>query len=206
MGSTGALPGLYLGAAGGNEAVLQPAALFTRRFHAGKEVIVIAEGEMTPTPVPAPITSDPWMTGLAEWSLAALGPEWKAYSGMWPPEAAAPAVTWRMIGMDVRALGPSSYEVQKRMTAFILAEDADREHAAMLRLLEAFGTAVKIPLDAAAKQYLRVADPKISVPPEGAAGSETVQGPLTVTLIRRTSKPAAEAPLMRSVVYQSKMR
>ncbi|WP_232729910.1 hypothetical protein [Paenibacillus phocaensis] len=169
-------------------------------------MIAIAEEEMTGASEPAPITGDPWMTGLAEWSLAALGPEWRAYCGMWPPDAAAPAVMWRMIGMDVRALGPSSYEVQKRMTAFILAEDADREHAAMLRLLEALGTAVKIPLDAAAKRYLRVANPKMSLPPEGAAGSETVQGPLTVTLIRRTSKPAVDAPLMQSVFYQAKMK
>ena len=92
------------------------------------------------------------------------------------------------------------------MTAFILAEDADREHAAVLRLLEALGTAVKIPLDAAAKRYLRIADPKMSLQPEGTAESSPVQGPLTVTLLSRTSKPVAEAPLMRSVFYQSTMR
>lgn len=169
-------------------------------------MIAIAEEEMTSVPEPVPITSDPWMTELAHWSLAALGPEWKAYCGAWPPDVAAPAVMWRMIGMDVRPLGPSSYEVQKRMTAFLLAEDVDQEHTAVLRLLEALGTAVKIPLDPAAKRYLRIADPKMSVQPEGTAGSTPAQGPLTVTLIRRTSKPVAEAPLMQSVFYQSTMR
>jgi hypothetical protein len=206
MGAAGALPGVHLGAVGGNKAILQFAALYAWRFHAGKGVIAIAEDEMLLIPDPAPITSDSWMTELAQWSLAVLGPEWKAYFGAWPPDAAAPAVMWRMIGMDVRALGPSSFEVQKRMTAYLLAEDADREHTAVLRLLEALGTAVKIPLDSAAKQYLRIADPKMSVLPEGTAEGKPAQGPLTVTLIRRTSKPAAEAPLMRSVFYQSTMR
>lgn len=206
MGTAGALPGVHLGAVGGNQAVLQLTAMCPWGWDAGKEVIAIAEDEMTLAPEPVPITNDPWMTELARWSLAVLGPEWKVYSGMWPADAAAPALMWRMISMDVRALGPSSYEVQKRMTAFILAEDADREHAAVLRLLEALGAAVKIPLDAAAKRYLRVADPKMSLLPEGTAESSPVQGPLTVTLLSRTSKPVAEAPLMRSVFYQSTMR
>lgn len=206
MGAAGALPGVHLGAVGGNKTVLQFAALYAWRFHAGKEVIAIAEDEMTLIPESAPIRSDPWMTELAHWSLSALGPEWKAYCGTWPPDVAAPAVMWRMIGMDVRPLGPTSYEVQKRMTAFLQAEDAEQEHSAVLRLLEALGTAVKIPLDPTAKRYLRIADPKMSVQPEGTAESTSAQGPLTVTLIRRMSKSIAEAPLMQSVFYQSTMR
>lgn len=206
MGAAFVLPGVHLGAARGNQAVLQHAALYTRRFHAGREVIAIAEDEMTLAPESVPITSDPWMTGLANWSLMVLGSEWKAYCGMWPQDVTAPGVMWRMIGMDVRALGPSSYEIQKRMTAFLLAEDANQEHAALLRLLEALGTAVKIPLDPAAKQYLRIVDPKLSLQPEETSGSPAVQGPLTVTLLQRTSKPVVEAPLMQSVFYQSKMR
>lgn len=204
MGAAAALSGLHLGAARGDQAVLQHAALYPRRFHAGKEVIAIAEEEMTLAPEPVPITSDPWMTTLANWSLAVLGSPWNVYCGMWPPDVAAPAVMWRMIGMDVRALGPSSYEIQKRMTAFLRAEDADQEHAAVLRLLEGLGSAVKIPLDAAAKRYLRVVDPKLSLQPEETAEGAAVQGPLTVTLLQRRTKPVVEAPLMQAVFINPK--
>lgn len=185
---------------------MQYAALYPRRFHAGKEVIAIAEEEMILAPEPVPITSDPWLTELANWTSAVLGSDWQVYCGMWLPDVAAPAVMWRMIGMNVRALGPSSYEIQKRMTAFLLAEDTDREHAAALRLLEALGTAVKIPLDTAAKRYLRIVDPKLSLLPEEPAEGAALQGPLTVTLLQRTTRPVVEAPLMQAVFYQSQMR
>ncbi|MGG6314114.1 hypothetical protein [Paenibacillus macerans] len=156
---------------------------------------------------PVPIMSDPWLTTLAAWSETALGPEWKAHCGVWPPDAAPPAVLWRMIGMDVRVLGPSSFEVRKRMTAFFQTDDTDQEHAAVLRLLEGLGAAIKIPLDGgAARRYLRIVEPKMSVPTEGTEGGTTAAGPLTVTLIQRTAKPSAEAPLMQFVQYQSKMR
>lgn len=206
MGAADTLPRMHLGAVRGDQAVLQYAALYPRRFHAGKEVIAIAEEEMILAPEPVPITSDPWLTELANWTSAVLGSDWQVYCGMWLPDVAAPAVMWRMIGMNVRALGPSSYEIQKRMTAFLLAEDTDREHAAALRLLEALGTAVKIPLDTAAKRYLRIVDPKLSLLPEEPAEGAALQGPLTVTLLQRTTRPVVEAPLMQAVFYQSQMR
>ncbi|GJM78877.1 hypothetical protein HMSSN139_13730 [Paenibacillus sp. HMSSN-139] len=52
MGAAGALPGVHLGAVGGNKAILQFAALYAWRFHAGKGVIAIAEDEMLLIPDP----------------------------------------------------------------------------------------------------------------------------------------------------------
>ncbi|RRJ67882.1 hypothetical protein EHV15_31490 [Paenibacillus oralis] len=168
---------------------------------------------LSPQPVaqPVQITGDSWLTALADWTKQTLGPEWSAFCGAWPPDHATPAVLWQMIGMDVRTLGPSSYEIEKRMTAFFRAEDADREHAGMLKLLEALGAAVKIPLDRAERTFLRIGEPRGSVPAAGsgtgaATGTTAAVGPLTVSLIRRTAKPAEEAPLMQYVHYQSNMR
>lgn len=162
--------------------------------------------EQEPLSEPGTIASDPWLTTLVSWSEAALGPEWTAYSGAWPQSVTVPALMWQMIGMDVKALGPSSYEIQKRMTAFFQAEDADREHAGLLRLLEALGAAVKIPLDGAARRFLRISEPKMRVQADSSGEASAAAGPLTVTLIQRTAKPVEAAPLMQFVHYQSKMR
>ncbi|MCM3703229.1 hypothetical protein [Paenibacillus macerans] len=168
---------------------------------------------LSPQPVaePVQITGDLWLTALANWTKQTLGPEWSAFCGAWPPGHARPAVLWQMIGMDVRTLSPSSYEIEKRMIAFFRAEDADREHAGMLKLLEALGAAVKIPLDRAERTFLRIGEPRMSVPAAGsgtgaAMGTTAAVGPLTVSLVRRTAKPAEEAPLMQYVHYQSNMR
>ncbi|MGZ7442160.1 hypothetical protein [Paenibacillus sp. TH7-28] len=168
---------------------------------------------LSPQPVaePVQITGDLWLTALADWTKQTLGPEWAAFCGAWPPGHARPAVLWQMIGMDVRTLGPSSYEIEKRMTAFFRAEDADREHTGMLKLLEALGAVVKIPLDRAERTFLRIGEPSMSVLAAGsgtgaATGTTAAVGPLTVSLVRRTAKPAEEAPLMQYVHYQSNMR
>ncbi|MFD1176909.1 hypothetical protein ACFQ3W_11440 [Paenibacillus puldeungensis] len=163
---------------------------------------------LSPQPLtePVQITSDPWLTALGAWSKSLLGPEWSAYSGAWPESGATPAVLWRITGIDVRTVGSAAYEVQKKMSAFFRAGDADREHAAILKLLEGMGRSVKIPLDATKRQFLRVSEPKMSLQADVLASAPSPQGPLTVTLIRRTMRPAEEAPLMKTIQYQSKMR
>lgn len=152
------------------------------------------------------ITSDSWLTALKAWSTSLLGSEWSAYGGTWPETSSTPAVLWRITGIDVRMVSTSAYEVQKKMTAFFRAGDADREHAVILKLLEGLGRSVKIPLDTAKRQFLRVSEPKMSLQADALASTGPTQGPLTVTLIRRTMRPAEEAPLMKTIQYQSKMR
>lgn len=163
---------------------------------------------LSPQPLtePVQITSDPWLTALESWSKSLLGPEWSAYGGEWPETSATPAVLWRITGIDVRMVSTSAYEVQKKMTAFFRAGDADKEHAAILKLLEGMSRSVKIPLDAAKRQFLRVSEPKMSLQADALTSAGPTQGPLTVTLIRRTMRPAEEAPLMKTIQYQSKMR
>ena len=190
--------GLYLGISGSEGDDLDEERGAVKR---GMQIALLS-----PQPVsqPVQITGDSWLTALADWTKRTLGPEWAAFCGAWPPGHARPAVLWQMIDMDVRTLSPSSFEIEKRMTAFFRAENADQEHAGMLKLLEALGAAVKIPLDRAERTFLRIGEPKVSVP---TAGLGTVAaGPLTVSLIRRTAKPVEEAPLMQYVHYQSNMR
>lgn len=163
---------------------------------------------LSPQPLtePVQITSDSWLTALESWSKNLLGPEWSAYGGEWPETSTTPAVLWRITGIDVRTVGSAAYEVQKKITAFFRAGDADREHAAILKLLEGMSRSVKIPLDTAKRQFLRVSEPKMSLQADALASAGPTQGPLSVTLIRRTMRPAEEAPLMKSIQYQSKMR
>ncbi|MEC0330111.1 hypothetical protein P4H42_10805 [Paenibacillus macerans] len=196
--------GLYLGISGSEGDDLDEERGAVKR---GMQIALLS-----PQPVsqPVQITGDSWLTALADWTKRTLGPEWAAFCGAWPPGHARPAMLWQMIGMDVRTLSPSSYEIEKRMTAFFRAENADQEHAGMLKLLEALGAAVKIPLDRAERTFLRIGEPKVSVPTAGlgttAATGTAAAGPLTVSLIRRTAKPVEEAPLMQYVHYQSNMR
>ncbi|WP_230877207.1 hypothetical protein [Paenibacillus macerans] len=196
--------GLYLGILGSEGDDLDEERGAAKR---GMQIALIS-----PQPVSqsVQITGDSWLTALADWTKRTLGPEWAAFCGAWPPGHARPAVLWQMIDMDVRTLSPSSFEIEKRMTAFFRAENADQEHAGMLKLLEALGAAVKIPLDRAERTFLRIGEPKVSVPTAGlgttAATGTAAAGPLTVSLIRRTAKPVEEAPLMQYVHYQSNMR
>lgn len=190
---------LYLGTSGQGDAVDEARDTLKRE---------LPFALLLPQPItePVQITSDSWLTALKAWSTSLLGSEWSAYGGTWPETSSTPAVLWRITGIDVRMVSTSAYEVQKKMTAFLRAGDADREHAAILKLLEGLGRSVKIPLDTAKRQFLRVSEPKMSLQTDALASAGPTQGPLTVTLIRRTMRPAEEAPLMKTIQYQSKMR
>ncbi|MEF2964920.1 hypothetical protein V3851_03680 [Paenibacillus sp. M1] len=155
------------------------------------------------------VTSDPWLSMLVSWTQNTLGADWSVYSGNWPAKAFAPSILWRITEMNVVPSGPLHYEVRKRLTAFIQAQDANQEHAVLLQLVEALGSAVKIPLAADERKFVRVVSPEVSTKTKATGYEATEEGPLTVSLSRRTaaSKLAEEgAPLMQFVHYESHLR
>lgn len=149
---------------------------------------------------------DSWLTALAAWSMGVLGPEWKVYTVLWPEDMDRPAILWKLMGMEVNPVGPASFEVRSQMSAWVRGQDAEQEQTALTGLLEALGVAIKVPLDEAARTYMRVVEPRLALPLDETSEGAAAPGRLTVTLVRRMSGPVQEAPLMQYVQYQSKMR
>lgn len=150
-------------------------------------------------------TGDPWLTAIGTWTRDILGSEWSVCSDEWPASYTKPAMMWQVTGVDVRVLGLSSYEMEKRLMGTVDADDPTQECAAVLHLIEAFGAAAKIPLDVVDRRFLNISEPKATLNRNNNP-SGTKEGQLTVTLSRRTSHPVKEASLMQFVNYKSNMR
>lgn len=161
-----------------------------------------------PLTVESQVTSDDWLTAIAVWTRELLGQEWSVHSGAWPLQPSIPAVMWRVSEISVTPKGTASFEIQKRLTAFIQGVDSNQEHAALLKLLEALGTSTRLPLDEADRRYLTVSEPRVNTKVMADGYSNQGEGPLTVTLSGRTSRQPAgiEGPLMQFVHYESNLR
>lgn len=161
-----------------------------------------------PLTIESQVTSDGWLTAIAAWTRELLGQEWSVHSGAWPLQPSVPAVMWRVSEMDITPKGTSSFEIKKRLTAFIQGVDTSQEYAALLQLLEAFGTSTRLPMDEADRRYLTVSEPKVNTKVTADGYTNQGEGPLTVTLSGRTSRQPAgtEGPLMQFVHYESNLR
>lgn len=149
----------------------------------------------------SPITSDPWLTALGEWTQNVMGQDWTVYTGFWPLGYTRPAVMWRVTSIDVQSLGKSVYEVKKRFTAHVIGGDSSQEHGGILRLVEGLGNAIKILLNEAERRYMTVSEPKANF-----TADPIPEGQITVTLRRRTARPTEEAPTINQVNFKSNMR
>ncbi|MMZ61718.1 hypothetical protein D1872_238830 [compost metagenome] len=155
---------------------------------------------------PTASVDDSWLAAVGAWTQEILGNGWSVYLGEWPGSYTAPAIMLRISGMDLRQLGMSSYELEKQLIATAVGSTRSEENAAVLKLTEAFGAAVKIPLNAEDRRYLSISNPKVSFK-SNSTTNEPIDGQLTVTLTRRTGTyPAQEISLMQSVHYKSNMR
>ncbi|MFW5436564.1 hypothetical protein [Paenibacillus apiarius] len=149
----------------------------------------------------SPITSDPWLTALGEWTQSVMGQDWTVYTGLWPLGYTRPAVMWRVTSVDVQALGKAMYEVKKRFTAHIIGADTNQEHGGVLKLVEGLGNAIKVPLDESDRRYMTVSDLRANI-----SADPIAEGQITVTLRRRTARPTEDAPVIQSVNFKSDMR
>ncbi|GGH28597.1 hypothetical protein [Paenibacillus segetis] len=147
-----------------------------------------------------------WITAICAWTQDVVGSKWSLYSGVWPTDYTKPAIMWRVTGIDVRVLGLSSYEIEQRLTATVLADDPIEQNAAVLQLLVELGAAVKIPLQAAERRFLTISEPKGNLN-ANVNTTGTTEGQITVTCTRRTGRrPVEEISLMQFVNYKSNMR
>ncbi|MNJ72354.1 hypothetical protein D3C77_689880 [compost metagenome] len=90
--------------------------------------------------------------------------------------------------------------------ATVVGSTRNEEVALVQELMEAFGTAIKIPLNTEERRYLSVSNPKVTMK-SNTATAEQLDGQLTVTLTRRMgSFPAEDISLMQFVNYKSNMR
>lgn len=161
-----------------------------------------------PLTLDSQITNDDWMNAITAWTRDLLGQEWSVYRGAWPLHPSVNAVMWRVSEMAIVPKGTASFEIQKRLTAFIQGVDSNQEHAALLRLLEALGTLTRLPMDLSDRRYLTVSEPKVNTKVTADGYTNQGEGPLTVTLSGRTSRQPTntEGPLMQFVHYESNLR
>lgn len=150
------------------------------------------------------VISDPWLTALVAWTQQKLGANWSVYSGNWPSIPTVPSILWRITETTASPRGLSSYELQKKATAYIQAKDSDEEHTAFMQLVEGLGAAAKIPLGADERTFVRVNGPQVNTKSLADGYAATGEGPLTVALSRRVTLLTEDpAPLMQFVHYES---
>ena len=144
---------------------------------------------------------DPWLEALASWTENVLGVGWTVYRALWPSGYVRPAVMWRMAGMEVHPLTAAAFEVRKRFAGHVIGLTPNEQTDGVLRIVEALGDTIKIPLNPAERRYMTVIDPRADLQANAITG-----GQITVTLSRRTNRPTEEGPLISSIHQTGDLR
>ncbi|WP_027092530.1 hypothetical protein [Cohnella thermotolerans] len=143
---------------------------------------------------------DDWIEALKGWTQAALGAGWSVYGGKWPPGYAAPAVMWRVVGLETMDGNAAAVKIRKQVTGHVLGRTLNEQTAAVARLAEELKRSGKIALNSEAKQFISI-QACAAITEADALRS----GQLSVTLMRRSARPTGpspgDAPLMREVFY-----
>lgn len=146
---------------------------------------------------------DAWVEAIAAWTRTLLGSGWNVYAGKWPSGYEAPAVMWRIVGLESADGNAAAVKLRKQLTGHVLGATPNGQTNAVVQIAEALKRSGKIPLDEESKQYVTVQ--------ECAAMTESDAlryGQLSVTLMRRTKRQAVgedDAPLMREVHFQQRV-
>ena len=177
---------LYLGTAG-HDFVDEEWDAITR----GLRFAVVA---LQPVNVPETVPNDHWLEALALWTEGILGQDWTVYRGLWPLGYVRPAVMWRIAATEVNTLMASMFEVRKRFVGHVIGRTPNEQNDGVLKIVEALGSAIKVPLNQADRRYMTVIDPRADLQSNAITG-----GQITVTLQRKTTRPTEEAPLIQKV-------
>jgi hypothetical protein len=195
---------LYLGESGSDQ-VIEEWDLLTRGLRFG--VLAIQPVAVTET-----VTDDPWLVALSDWTLDLFTPdpeegaeeppksEWSVYKNAWPSGWKTPSILLRVINGKVTPISRGLFEVEKTVTGHVLGRTPNEQLAAITQIIEALGSAIKIPLDLEAKKYLTVESPTGAY--NTSAASALRNGQITLTLKRITQKPSDEVALMGEIITE----
>ncbi|THF78029.1 hypothetical protein [Cohnella fermenti] len=148
------------------------------------------------------VPRDAWTEALILWTKSLLGAAWSVYGERWPPGYLAPAVLWRIVGLETSDGNAASVNVRKQLTGHVLGRTPNEQTEAIVRLAEELKRSGKIELDSEQKRFITVRECAAMVDADALRF-----GQLAVTLSRRSVRSEEgseeEAPLMREIHYRS---
>jgi len=148
---------------------------------------------------PGEAADDSWLAALGGWSSEWLGSSWQVHLNVWPLALAKPAVLWRVQSLETGAGNAAAHEVQKRIVGHFLGISQNDTLAASYEAIGRLQAAAKIALDPDARTFLKVAEVGADMQADGLTA-----GQVNLTLSRRETRPADEAPLMQEIRIYSK--
>lgn len=140
------------------------------------------------------VEDDRWLVALGGWSSEWLGSSWQVHLNAWPPALAKPAVLWRIQGMETGAGNAAAHEVRKRVVGHFLGMSRNETLAAAYEAIGRLQAMAKIALDPDARTFLKLAEVRADMQADGLTA-----GQVNLTLSRRETRPAEEAPLMQEI-------
>jgi len=148
------------------------------------------------------VPRDAWTEALIDWTKSLLGAAWSVYGERWPPGYLAPAILWRIVGLESSDGNAAAVKIRKQVTGHVLGRTPNEQAEAVIRIAEELKRSGKIELDAEAKQFVAVQECAAMMEADAMRS-----GQLSVTLSRRSVRSdgssSEDAPLMREVRYQS---
>lgn len=156
-----------------------------------------------PAELPEGQPGDAWADAVAAWTRTLLGGAWNVYVGKWPAGYAAPAVLWRIVGVESADGNAAAVQIRKQLTGHVLGGTPNEQTNAVVRIAEGLKRSGKLPLDELARQYATVRECAAIVDTDALRF-----GQLAVTLMRREPRlpgGAESAPLLREVRYDQRL-
>ena len=138
---------------------------------------------------------DDWLTALAQWTMAELGPEWSSYSGYLPDNYTRPAVLWDITNVNTTLKTSGIVELRKTFRGYVLADSKTQRLEAVVGVVRGLRMAIKIPLYPKPLNYwLTVAEDNGNIERDGIDAVN-----INVSLYRNESTPRQQYPLMQKV-------
>ena len=139
-------------------------------------------------------TDDSWLVALGEWSSEWLDSPWQVHLSAWPLALVKPAVLWRVQGIETGSVHAAAHEVRKRVVGHFLGASRSETLATVYEAIGRLQAAAKIALDPVARTCLKVSEIGADMQADGLTA-----GQVSLTLSRRETQPAVEAPLMQEI-------
>lgn len=163
----------------------------------GYDVLVEALGGVYRPADPA--LADPWVLALTKWTVPLLAAPWRVFP-FYPVGKPDLTMYWQVSSVDMEEKGAAVYTVRKKLTGHIFARNDMAAWAAM-KIAEGLQNDFKIPINAAERKYMTTSKPEVNL-----KNAATSSGQVSVTLIRNTTRPTEEVPLIGKVSVDGKIQ
>ncbi|MEW6540572.1 MAG: hypothetical protein AB1402_03005 [Bacillota bacterium] len=148
---------------------------------------------LQPVDVPETVQDDPWLQALARW-IQGFMPGWNVYLNGWPLGYVRPAVLIRVTDIQATDKSRAAYELRKHVAIHLVGLTPNGQLQAVLRISQDLTGAVKIPIDAEAKDYMTAVTPRADLQADAFR-----KGQVSLVLTKMVARPQPEVSLIQKV-------